>query len=331
MQRKHFLPATSRFTGALRPRAATDATARIVGEHMAATLGRNVLIENVTGGSGLIATTRVARAAPDGHTLLLHQQALAANVSLFPKAPFDVERDLAPVGLVNTTPMIIVGRRTLRLRPGELAAWMKQAGQQVKFTNGGVGSLNHLCAALFAQAVGVEVDMIPYRGGAPAVADILAGHADLFCGSATLVSEQIIARNIKGYGISARERLASLPDIPTLAEQGFMSIDIELWHALFVPSATPRAIIDRLNQALRAALDDPKVIKSFAVNEATVFPSAQQSPEAAAALVHAEIIRWGEIIRANKIEAAHNDFNAHCSVLRKMLEESMNVRRRLPL
>jgi tripartite-type tricarboxylate transporter receptor subunit TctC len=287
------------------PGAATDATARIVGEHMAATLGRNVLIENVTGGSGLIATTRVARAAPDGHTLLLHQQALAANVSLFPKAPFDVERDLAPVGLVNTTPMVIVGRRTLAANSaGELAAWMKQPGQQVKFTNGGVGSLNHLCAALFAQAVGVGVDMIPYRGGAPAVADILAGHADLFCGSATLVSEQIIARTIKGYGISARERLASLPDIPTLAEQGFTSIDIELWHALFVPSATPRAIIDRLNQALRAALDDPKVIKSFALNEATVFTSAQQSPEAAAALVHAEIIRWGEIIRANKIEAA---------------------------
>jgi tripartite-type tricarboxylate transporter receptor subunit TctC len=288
------------------PGAAADATARIVGEHMAATLGRNVLIENVTRGSGLIATTRVARAAPDGHTLLLHQQALAANVSLFPKAPFDLERDLVPVGLVNTTPMIIVGRRMLAANSaGELAVWMKQAGQQVKFTHGGVGSLNHLCAVLFAQAVGVEVDMIPYRGGAPAVADVLAGHADLFCGSATLVSEQIIARTIKGYGISARERLASLPDVPTLAEQGFTSIDIELWHAMFVPSATPRAIIDRLNQALRAALDDPKVIKSFAVNEATVFPSAQQSPEAAAALVHTEIIRWGEIIRANKIEAAH--------------------------
>jgi len=127
----------------------TDAAARIVGEHMAATLGQHVLIENVSGGSGNIATARVARASPDGHTLLLHQLAIAANVSLFPKAPFDVEKDLTAIGLVNTSPMMIVGRNTLAAnRAGELAAWMKEPGRQVRFAHAGVGTLAHLCAAL---------------------------------------------------------------------------------------------------------------------------------------------------------------------------------------
>jgi tripartite-type tricarboxylate transporter receptor subunit TctC len=190
----------------------------------------------------------------------------------------------------------------------------------VKFTNGGVGSLNHLCAALFAQAVGVEVDMIPYRGGAPAVADILAGHADLVCGSATLVSEQIIARNIKGYGISARERLASLPDIPTLAEQGFTSIDIELWHALFVPSATPRAIIDRLNQALRAALDDPKVICRQRSHRFPVRPAVPRGCRRPRARRNHPLGR--DYPRQQDRSCATMIFNApRCSVLRKMLAE----------
>src|SRR5215470_6795849 len=146
------------------PGGPTDAAARIIGEHMAGTFGQHVLVENVTGGSGVIATTRVARSSPDGHTLLLHQLALAANVSLFPKAPFDVEKDLSAVGLVNTSPMIIVGRKTLAANSAaELAAWMKEPGRHVKFAHAGVGTLAHLCAALFAQTIGVEVDMIPYR------------------------------------------------------------------------------------------------------------------------------------------------------------------------
>jgi putative tricarboxylic transport membrane protein len=287
------------------PGGPTDAAARIVGEHMAGTFGQHVLIENVTGGSGVIATARVARASPDGHTLLLHQLAIAANVSLFPKAPFDVEKDLTAVGLVNTSPMIIVGRKTLPASSAaELAAWMKEPGRHVKFAHAGVGTLAHLCAALFAQAIGVEVDMIPYRGGTPAVADILAGHADVYCASPTSAQEQIIAGTIKGFGVTARQRLASVPDVATLPEQGYDSIDLQLWHALFVPSGTLRPIVERLNEALRAALADPKVIKSFAVNEATVFPQAQQTPEAASRMVHAEIVRWGDIIRANRIEAA---------------------------
>jgi tripartite-type tricarboxylate transporter receptor subunit TctC len=286
------------------PGGPTDAAARIIGEHMAGRFGQHVLIENVTGGSGVIATARAARAAPDGHTLLLHQLAIAANVSLFPKAPFDVEKDLAVVGLVNTSPMIIVGRKTLAANSAaELAAWMREPGRHVKFAHAGVGTLAHLCAALFAQATGVEVDMIPYRGGTPAVADILAGHADVYCASPTSAQEQIIAGTIKGYGITARQRLASVPDVATLPEQGYESIDLQLWHAVFVPSGTPRPIIEQLNEALRAALADPKVVQSFALNEATVFPPAQQTPEAAAQMVHAEIVRWGDIIRTNRIEA----------------------------
>ncbi len=134
------------------------------------------------------------------------------------------------------------------------------------------------------------------------MADIVAGHADLYCATPTIAAEQVSGGTAKGYGITARGRIASLPNLPTLIEQGF-EIDLQLWHALFAPSGTPRPIIDRLNEALRRALADPKVIASFAVNEVAVFPVERQSPEAAANLVHAEIVRWGDIIRAARIEA----------------------------
>src|SRR5215831_634874 len=160
----------------------TDLTARIVGEHLSATLGQPVVIENVTGGGSLIATGRVIRSTPDGHRLLVHQLALAANVSLYPKAPFNAERDLAGVGLINYSPMMIAGRTSLAANSiSELISWMKQPGERARFAHAGAGSAAHLCAALFANSIGAQIELIPYRGAAQAVSDIVAGHVDLFC------------------------------------------------------------------------------------------------------------------------------------------------------
>src|SRR5260370_20873375 len=152
----------------------TDAAARIVGEHMGATLGTHVLIENVSGGSGNIATVRVARASPDGYTLLLHQLAIAANVSLFPKAPFDVEKDLTAIGLVNTSPMMIVGRNTLAANgAGQLAPWVKQPGRPEPFGHAGARTRAPLRPGPFAHAVGLAVHLVPQRGGTPGPAHTL--------------------------------------------------------------------------------------------------------------------------------------------------------------
>jgi tripartite-type tricarboxylate transporter receptor subunit TctC len=287
------------------PGGPTDIAARVVGEHMAATFGQNVVIENLTGGGGAIAAGRVARAAPDGYTLLLHQLALAANVTLLPNLPYDTEKELTGIGLVNFSPMVLVGRKTLEADTmAEMAAWMKRASPDVKFAHAGSGSLAHLCAALLAQSLGVKVTMIPYRGGTPAITDILAGHSDIYCSSPSTAMEQIKGKLIKAFAVTSPERMATLPEVPSVVALGYKDLDIQFWQGLFVAAGTPKPVIDRLNEALQLALADPKVRKSFAESGMSTFPTDERSPEAATAKLRSEIKRWGDVIRANNIAAA---------------------------
>ena len=286
------------------PGGPTDAAARVIGEHISATLGQNVVVENVTGGGGTIAVGRVAQSAPDGTTLLLHQLALAANVTLM-KQPFDTEKDLTGVALVNFSPMVIVGRNTLPATSmSELAAWMKQSAGNVKFAHAGSGSLAHLCAAIFAQSVGSPVTMVPYRGGAPALTDPLAGHTDLYCSAPVTAIEQVKGRLIKAFAVTAPERMAALPDVPSAVALGYKDLDIQFWQGLFAAAGTPAPVIERLNRAIQLALADDKVRKSFADTGMTAFPTPELGPEAATAKLRSEIRRWADVIRANKIETA---------------------------
>jgi tripartite-type tricarboxylate transporter receptor subunit TctC len=281
------------------PGGGTDLAARVLSVPLAATLGQNVIVENVSGGSALIGTGRVARAAADGYTLLVHQMAIAANVSLFPKASFNVEKDLTAVRLVNYSAPIIVGRKSLAANSlTELVAWMKRPRQRIKFAQAGVGSATHLCAVLFAQAVGAG---IPYRGGAPAITDLLAGHVDLYCSNAA--GEQIKARTLKSFGVASKDRFAPYPKLPSLVQSGFADMDILVWQGMFAPAATPKPILERLNTALRLALADPKAIKDFEQSDWTVFPEQEQTIAAANAFLHQEIVRWGQVARINHIEA----------------------------
>jgi len=284
----------------------TDLTARIVGEHLSATLGHPVVIENVTGGGSLIATGRVIRSTPDGHTLLVHQLALAANVSLYPKAPFNAERDLAGVGLINYSPMMIAGRTSLAANSiSELISWMKQPGERARFAHAGAGSAAHLCAALFANSIGAQIELIPYRGAAQAVSDIVAGHVDLFCTPPSGAAEYVKAGTAKGFAIASRHAVASLPNVPSLMQFGLGDdLEIRSWQAMFAPAGTPKPIIEKLNASLRLALADPKVVKRFDKIDFMLFPDDQQTSAAADSLLHSEIARWGNVIRANNIEAA---------------------------
>ena len=286
------------------PGGATDAIARIMQDSMSQSLGQQIVIENIGGAGGMIAAARAARAAPDGYTILLHQVAIAAGMTLYSNMGFDVEKDFVTIGLVNTAATTVAAR--LNLPPnniGELVKWMNAPGQDTKIAHAGVGSFGHLAGVLLAQEIGGTVTQVPYRGAGPALNDMLAGIADLSAQSAVAAGPLVKAGKLKAYAIIGRSRFAGLPDLPTMGEVGYKNLDLDFWHMLFAPAGTPRPIVDRLNGALRHALADAKVQKSFEDGGLDLFPPDQQTPEAASALLAREIKLWGEVIRANKISA----------------------------
>jgi len=280
----------------------TDQLARVLAPKFSAELGQSFIVENVSGGATTIATARVARAAPDGHTLLLHNLQISANVTLQPNLPFDTEKDLAPIAFVNHNPLVLVGRKSLAANTlTELIAWMKTT--PAKIAHPGTGSTGHLTTALFAQEAKVTVNQIPYRGSAPALQDLAGGHIDLNFATPQAVVQAVAAGQIKAYGITASEPSPQFPNVPSMVQVLGPKLDISYWHALFAPAGTPAPIIARLNAVLQGVMDDPAIVKSWADTGVLPYPKAQRSPQAAQALLHSEIVRWGEVVRANNIQA----------------------------
>jgi tripartite-type tricarboxylate transporter receptor subunit TctC len=286
------------------PGGATDAIARIIQDSMSQSLGQQIVVENIGGAGGMIAAGRAARAAPDGYTVLLHQVALAAGMTLYPNLAFDAQKDFVPIGLINTAASTLAARPTLP--PNDIAGlvgWMKAPGQNVKIAHPGVGSFGHLAGVLVAEEIGATVTQVPYRGAGPALNDLLAGVADLSSISAVVAGPLVKAGKIKAYAIIGRTRFAGLPELPTMGEVGYKKLDLDFWHMLLAPAGTPRPIVERLNAALRHALADGRVRKTFDEGGMDVFPPDQQTPEAAGALLKRELKLWGEVIRANNISA----------------------------
>lgn len=287
------------------PGGATDAISRIIQDGMSKALGQQLIIENIGGAGGMIAAARAARAAPDGYTVLIHQVALAAGMSLYKNLAFDAEKDFAPVGLINTAASVWAGRGDLPPTDfPEMVRWMKTTGQAVRLAHPGVGSFGHLVGVLVAQELGAHVTQVPYRGAGPALNDLLGGQVDLSSQSAVQAAPLIQAGKLKAYAAIGRTRFAGLPDLPTMGERGYKKLDLDFWHMLLVPTGTPRPVIDRLNAALRETLQDSKVKKLFADGGMDAFPEAERTPEAAAALLKREIKLWGDVIRSNNITAA---------------------------
>ena len=286
------------------PGGATDAIARIIQESMSQSLGQQVVIENIGGAGGMIAAAKAARAAPDGYTILIHQVALAAGVTMYNNLSFDAVKDFAPIGLINTAASTWAARPDLPPKDvKELIAWMKTPGQNIKVAHPGVGSFGHLAGVLVAQEIGVKVVQVPYRGAGPALNDLLAGQVDLSSQSAVQSAPLIKAGKLKAYAIIGRNKFAGLPDLPTMGQVGYKKLDIDFWHMLLAPTGTPQPIVDRLNAALRHAMADARVKKTFADGGMDPFPDAQMTPEAAATLLKSEIKLWGDVIRANNITA----------------------------
>ena len=289
---------------AFAPGGADDATARILQDPMQRALGQPIVVENVSGAGGMIAAAKVAHAEPDGYTILLHQDALAAGMTLYPERTFDAEKDFAPIGLVNTTTNTLAARPSLPPNNfNELLHWMKEPGQTIRIGHPGVGSFGHLAEVLILQELGIKVTQVPYRGAGPALVDLLAGQVDLGPISAVVATPLVNSGKLKAYALIGKKDFAGLPQLKTMGELGYPKADIDFWHMLLAPAATPRPIIEKLNNALRVALTDAKLRKTFSDGGMDLYPQDEESPEAAQALLKREVKLWGDVIRANHIAA----------------------------
>ena len=286
------------------PGGATDTIARVIQDSMSQSLGQPIVLENIGGAGGMIAAAKAARAEPDGYTITIHQVALAAGMTMYKNLSFDAVKDFVPIGLINTAASTLAARPDLPAKNmAELLAWMKTPGQNVKIGHPGVGSFGHLAGVLVAQELGIKVTQVPYRGAGPALNDLLAGQVDLESQSAVVAGPLVTAGKIKAYAIIGRNPFPGLPELKTMGELGYKKLDIDFWHMLLAPAGTPRPIIDRLNAALRHAMADARVKKTFADGGMDPFPANQYTPEAAATLLKSEIELWGGVIRANNIQA----------------------------
>jgi tripartite-type tricarboxylate transporter receptor subunit TctC len=284
------------------PGGATDAIARIIQDPLQKALGQPIVVENIGGAGGMIAAAKAARADADGYTILIHQVALAAGMTLYPNLSFDAEKDFATVGLINTSASVWAGRPTLPPNTFDaMLRWMRQPGQEIKIGHAGVGSYSHLLGVLIAQELGIKATQVPYRGAGPALVDLLAGQIDLSSIAAVTSGPLVKDGKLKAYAAIGRKRFAGLPDLPTMGELGYKKLDLDFWHMLLVPAGTPRPIVERINAALRVALADAKLQKTFADSGMDEFAASEETPEAAAALLKREIALWGDVIRTNHI------------------------------
>jgi tripartite-type tricarboxylate transporter receptor subunit TctC len=283
------------------PGGSTDTIARIMAERMRAPLGQPVVIENVGGAGGSIAVGRLARAAPDGYTIDIGQWDTHVG-SIIYKLNYDLQKDFEPVGLMSINPWLMVAKKAL---PADdlkgLVAWMKQNPGRITLVNQNAAA--QVTGILFQRATGTEVQFIPYRGGGPAMQDLVAGQVDLLVIQAAAALPQVRAGAIKAIANLSPQRSATMPDIPTSDEAGVTGLHTSGWFGFFAPKGTPKDVIAKLNGAMVEALADPAIRKRYADLGLDVASREQQTPEGLAAFHKAEIEKWWPIIRDAGIRA----------------------------
>jgi tripartite-type tricarboxylate transporter receptor subunit TctC len=278
----------------------TDQLARVVANALSKKFGQNVIVENVSGGGTIIATNRVAKATPDGYTLLLHNLQISANPSLYKNIPFDTEKDLTPVMFINRNPLVLIGRKSLEANTlTELIALMKK--QRLKTAIPGYGATGHLATVLLEEQAGVKVDLIPYRGGAPVMTDLLGDHIDLFVGTPQQFMQHVAAGQLKAFGITDKEKSPKYPTADSFVKLFGPKLQIHYWQALFAPAGTPVAVIKTLNAALEEVVTDPAIVKTWTDTGVEAFPKDERSPDAGRKILKSEIVRWGQVVRDNNI------------------------------
>jgi len=277
----------------------TDTVARLIAEVMSRDLGQQVIVENVGGAGGTLGAARVAAAAPDGYTLLLHHIGMATSASLYRKLPYQPLEAFEYVGLVTEVPMIIVARKDFE--PADIKALLEHVNanaDKVTLANAGIGAASHLCGMLFMSEAGTKLTTVPYKGTAPALTDLMGGQVDFMCDQSTNVTKQIKAGEIKAYASTTKERLKTFPDIPTAGEAGLSGMEFGIWHGVYAPKGTPREAIDRLSASLQKALADQTVIDRFAELGTAPVAAGEATPYALKAKLEGEITRWKPVIDA---------------------------------
>ncbi len=282
----------------------TDVLTRVLGERIRAALGQPVLIENVTGAGGSIGVGRVAAAAPDGYTVGTgHFGTHVANGAIYP-LKYDLLKDLDPVARLPSNPLIVVTRKNFpAANLKDLVAWLKANPGKAAAGTAGAGSGSHLAGAFLQNLIGTRLQFVPYRGTGPALQDLVAGQIDIIIDQASNSLPQIRQGSIKAFAVTASERLAAAPEIPTVDEAGLPGFHMEIWSGMWVPHGTPRAVVDKLNGAVENALADPAVRERLASLGLDGPPQSERSSEALAAFQKAEIAKWWPIIREAHITA----------------------------
>ena len=283
------------------PGGGTDVVARIVQQRLQAALGQSIVIENKGGAGGSLGTDIVAKAAPDGYTVLFTLSSHTINPAIFPKLPYDTIKDFEPVGLVASLPQLLAANMAVPVRSvADVVAQAKAAPDKFSFASVGNGSPGHLAGELMVLRTGAPMAHIPYRGGGPAVTDVIGGQVPLLWVSIPAAAAQVKAGKLRALAVSTTKRSPAFPEVPTMQEAGVADFEVDSWYAMLVPAKTPRAIIDRLNKALNTVLAEPAIRAQLLDQGADAVGG---TPEALAKVIAAEVPKWVKLAKDANIKA----------------------------
>ncbi|WP_205650648.1 tripartite tricarboxylate transporter substrate-binding protein [Actinoplanes solisilvae] len=283
----------------------TDTVTRMIAEPMAKALGGKIVVQNVEGAGGTVAAGQVARAKPDGYTVLMHHIGMSTAPALYKDLGFKPLDDFATVGLVTEVPMTVVARKDFPAATfSDLTTYVKANAGKVTLANAGIGAASHLCGLLFQSAAGVKLQEVPYQGTGPALTDLVGGQVDFMCDQTTNTTGQISAGKVKAYAVTTPERVKSLPDVPTTTEAGMPQLQVSVWHGLYVPAGTPPEVVTKLSGALKTALADQAVVDQMAKLGTAPVTAADATPEAHKAHLEEQITTWGKVIADAGVKAS---------------------------
>jgi tripartite-type tricarboxylate transporter receptor subunit TctC len=276
----------------------TDTVARVVAQAMSKPLGQTIIVENRPSAGGILAPEAVKNAKPDGYTILIHHIGMATTPALYRKLRFNPLTDFEYIGLINDVPMTLIARGNFPAKDfKEFLSYVKANKDKVSYANAGIGAASHLCGMLLMSAMQVDLLTVPYKGTAPAMNDLLGGQVDFMCDQTTNTTSQIKSGKVKVYAVTSAKRVPSLPEVPTLDEQGLKGFEVGIWHGLYAPKGTPKPALDKLVGALQEAVKDEGVQKRFADLGATTMPAERATPAALQQHLKAEIDKWAPLIK----------------------------------
>ena len=285
----------------------TDKVARDLAEALRKPLGgATIVVENVGGAGGTLGAAKVARAAPDGYTLLLYHIGMSTSPALYRNMQYKTLEDFEYLGLINEVPMTLIGRPTLPANNyAELAKWIEANKGKINLANAGLGAASHLCGLLFMNAIKVDMQTVPYKGTAPAMTDLIGGQVDIMCDQTTNTTTQIEGGKVKAFAVTTPKRLTTpaLAKLPTLDESGLKGFNVSIWHGLYAPKGTPKPVLDKINAAMKAALKDPEFIKREEALGAVIVTDARLNGPEHKKFVESEIAKWTPIIKAAGVYA----------------------------